>query len=997
MPPFFCFHSLVYYLLINMVYNPLIQAIERMIGEDYNLNKLLRKSLSIIMALSLVLSFSSVAAAAPGKIKFKLWSIEGRPGQSIHVTLTVDLPADNLFYEYTPYVDSSVPITEAYWGQWEDDGTRVQMSIRIAEDAPSGDYPMYFDLDNMWVKKGTTRENVAFTTDYDTEDGVITVKKQVSVGHTSGSAGGYVEVPVSTNSTEPISAYKIKIPYDSSVLEVVDVTAAEEGMIYYEDEEEDDVLVVEWNNNDSSVLLTNRELFKMKFKINGDTPSGQQGLPAYIYTFSDEFGEQLSGVDSQIGYITITENQPPSAGNVNVIGTPQIGETLHGNYSYLDAEFDEEGVSTYQWYRANNAAGAGEQPIAGADAKTYVLQSGDKDKYIRFEVTPIAITGAGAGTPVKSAWTGPIGVPTYQVLYEANGATQGDVPVDTTAYETGQEATVLGNTGNLVKTEHTFGGWTTDEANLGTIYMAGDSLPIESMHRTLYAKWVVNRYPVSFHSNGGSAVPSVTADYNSLIAEPQRPTRSGYSFNGWYKNEELTERWTFTSDKVVANTMLYAKWSPNSQGGGGGVPTPSEPSEQSLSLLINGRGESLAKADTKTENGRKTTVVSIDEAKLESELNEEKAGGTLTVPVAVLSDSVMMELKASTVKALQHKDMVIELQTPSGTYSLPASHIDLAALSERLGSNVPTEEIKVRLKIAKTSEDQEKAVQDAIAKEGLTLVGEPLEFTVEVSYGDRSAEIESFSSYVERSIVLPGGTDAYRITTGVAIDPDGTVRHVPTKIIAENGKHRAIINSLTNSTYAVVWHPVSFADAARHWAKDAVNEMGSRLIISGIENNQIKPDLAVSRAEFTAIIVSALGFKSTNEAVSSYSDVSASAWFSGAIESAKSYHLVGGFEDGTFRPSQELTREQAVVILMNAMELTGLKQKHSLSSDAMQRLDSFTDTQEVSEWAREAMAIAVEAKLVTGHKDNRLAPQSYITRAEVATIIRRLLEQSNLI
>ncbi|QTH46269.1 S-layer homology domain-containing protein [Cohnella sp. LGH] len=961
--------------------------------------KLLRKSLSIIMALSVFLSLCSVAAAASDRIKFKLKErAEGRPGYTISVPVEVEVPIDGLIYDYEVFLSSDVPVTDAYWGQWNNEGTRIELSVRIADEAPSGDYQVDFDRSKMWVKKGTTSENTALTTEYDTVSGVISVTKQISVGQASGSAGGYVELPISTNSTTPISAYGATLPYNRDVFEVVDVTAAGRGTLSYE-EVEDEGLVVSWNNDgDSSVLMTNGPLFKVKFKIKGDASVGFEMLSMHSINVLDASGEGMY-VDSRMGHIEVTENEAPTAGNVNVSGTPHIGATLQGDYTFDDAESDAEGVSTFKWYRANDAAGAAEAIIAGADTKEYVLQQEDKDKYIRFEVTPIAVSGTLAGTSKTSVWTGPIGVPTYQVLYEANGATQGDVPADSSAYVTGQEATVLGNTGHLAKAGHTFGGWTTDEANLEAVYAAGDLLPIESTNRTLYAKWDLNRYQVNFNTNGGSAVPSVEADYDTLIAEPQRPSRSGYSFSGWYKEATLTDKWTFASDKVVADTTLYAGWSQNSQGGGGGAPAPAGPaaSEQGLDVLVNGKGESAAKADTKTENGLKKTVVTVDGAKLESKLNEEKAGGTLTVPVAVQSDSVEVEFEAGTMKALQQKQMVIVLQTPGGTYSLPASQIDLQAVSGLFGSNVSPEGIKVRLKIAKPSESQGKTVQGAIAQKGLTLVGEALEFTVEAAYGERSIEIASFSSYVERSIVLPSGTGPNRITTGVTIDPDGTVRHVPTKVVQENGRYQATFNSLTNSTYAVVWNPVSFADVARHWAKDAVNEMGARLIIDGIGDNQFKPDLAVSRAEFTAIVVRALGLKQAKGAASSYSDVSATAWFSGAIESAKAFKLVGGFEDGTFRPEEKLTREQAVVILANAMELTGLNDKLSVPTDPMKRLGSFTDAGQVSEWARKAMAAAVEAGLVNGQKNNLIAAQSQITRAEVALIIQRLLEKSNLI
>ncbi len=81
-------------------------------------------------------------------------------------------------------------------------------------------------------------------------------------------------------------------------------------------------------------------------------------------------------------------------------------------------------------------------------------------------------------------------------------------------------------------------------------------------------------YVVKFNSMGGSAVASVVVQENSTIAAPSAPTKTGYDFAGWYKEQACTNAWNFTTDTVTASTTLYAKWVPktytvtfNSQGG----------------------------------------------------------------------------------------------------------------------------------------------------------------------------------------------------------------------------------------------------------------------------------------------------------------------------------------------------------------------------------------------------------------------------------------------
>ena len=82
---------------------------------------------------------------------------------------------------------------------------------------------------------------------------------------------------------------------------------------------------------------------------------------------------------------------------------------------------------------------------------------------------------------------------------------------------------------------------------------------------TLYAKWTAipstSSYTVTFNSNGGTEVPSLTGlDSGAKIAAPTAPSREAYTFGGWYKDESLITPWNFATDTVTANTVLYAKW-----------------------------------------------------------------------------------------------------------------------------------------------------------------------------------------------------------------------------------------------------------------------------------------------------------------------------------------------------------------------------------------------------------------------------------------------------
>ena len=65
---------------------------------------------------------------------------------------------------------------------------------------------------------------------------------------------------------------------------------------------------------------------------------------------------------------------------------------------------------------------------------------------------------------------------------------------------------------------------------------------------------------VTFATNGGSKVPSQTLARGDKVKKPSDPTRTGYTFEGWYKDKECTKEWDFDSDKVKKDTTIYAKW-----------------------------------------------------------------------------------------------------------------------------------------------------------------------------------------------------------------------------------------------------------------------------------------------------------------------------------------------------------------------------------------------------------------------------------------------------
>lgn len=406
---------------------------------------------------------------------------------------------------------------------------------------------------------------------------------------------------------------------------------------------------------------------------------------------------------------------------------------------------------------------------------------------------------------------------------------------------------------------------------------------------------------------------------------------------------------------------------------------------------VNGQAVQAGTAVTETVGGRMQTTVVLDAAVIEQQLAVEGEGEVISIAVNTGVDVLVGELNVQMVQSMQPRKAVLEIRTENAAYRLPAELIDIEALSNQFGTDVSLGEIKFRLEIARPTSETVQVVENAVAEGGFSLVVPPLEFTVRSTYGDKVMEITDFTSFVERMIAIPEGVDPSRITTAIVVEKDGSVRHVPTQVIEVDGQYFAKVNSLTNSTYSVVWNPVSFVDMEGHWSKDVVNDMGSRMIVGG-GDGLFHPEREITRAEFAAIVVRGLGLR-TGGGQLPFSDVQMSDWYHGVIAAAYQYELINGYADGTFRPNDTITREQAMAIIARAMQVTEL-QAESVPTNPLR---SFLDAGDVSDWAVDVIAETLQAGIVTGRTTSELAPKASVTRAEVAVMVQRLLKRSDLI
>ena len=105
----------------------------------------------------------------------------------------------------------------------------------------------------------------------------------------------------------------------------------------------------------------------------------------------------------------------------------------------------------------------------------------------------------------------------------------------------------------------------------------------------------------------------------------------------------------------------------------------------------------------------------------------------------------------------------------------------------------------------------------------------------------------------------------------------------------------------------------SFSDIEDHWCQDVIKKFLSENWIAGYDDGLFRPDRFVTRAEFTAMVVNILK-KDVNLEEAKFSDVNEDDWFYHAVSYALSEGLIAGYEDGTFRPMENMYRQDSAVV-----------------------------------------------------------------------------------
>lgn len=190
-----------------------------------------------------------------------------------------------------------------------------------------------------------------------------------------------------------------------------------------------------------------------------------------------------------------------------------------------------------------------------------------------------------------------------------------------------------------------------------------------------------------------------------------------------------------------------------------------------------------------------------------------------------------------------------------------------------------------------------------------------------------------------------------------------------------NNKKSIIVSvALAASMLATSMSAFAYTDiSADHWAKSYIDNLSGKKYVSGYEDGTYKPDNYVTRAEFAKILTNIFGV--IDKSGVEIADVADSAWYADTMKIAVKAGFVTGYADGTVKPEANITRQEAAVMVYRAW---GLSPEGELN---------FTDKAEIADWASNQVATLAAKNVLNGYADGTFKPNNNITRAEVAKII----------
>lgn len=440
-----------------------------------------------------------------------------------------------------------------------------------------------------------------------------------------------------------------------------------------------------------------------------------------------------------------------------------------------------------------------------------------------------------------------------------------------------------------------------------------------------------------------TATVTITPDENHTV--------TGIAANGY----------TVEGAKTVTNdensnivTVAYEKTGSRPSSGGGGS------------------SSNTTTTTTKNEDGSTTKVTENKTTGTKKEVTTNTDGSTTTV-------ETKKDGTVTTTEKDKDGNTVTTVEKSDGTSTTTEKNKDGSEkVTEKSadGTTVTTEKDTDGTKTVTTEKADGSTTTEEVRKDGTEVKTET------TTDGETTSEVKA-DGKSEVTIPVP---DTEKVQMVVVTDENGNNTYITEIETNDNG---VAVTTDGNATVSVMsGNKKEFVDVHHvdHWSEKSVDFVHILGLMNGTSENHFSPDVDLTRAMLVTVLYRAEGEPEMKNA-QWFEDVEKGQWYSDAVAWATFNGITMGYGNGNFGPNDNITREQIVAIMHRYAQYKG----YDVTQGGM-LIREYSDYENISDYALNAMTWSVNIGMLSGRGNNNLAPQSYATRAEVATILERFIK-----
>ena len=475
-------------------------------------------------------------------------------------------------------------------------------------------------------------------------------------------------------------------------------------------------------------------------------------------------------------------------------------------------------------------------------------------------------------------------------------------------------------------------------------------------------------FTITFDAAGGTTPASQTTVDGKLTSLPTS-TRDGYDFLGWYTagGDRVTTDTVFTAD-----TTLYARWAEQAGPGDDDKP-PYIPPQPTGPNTGNSEGwDDIQEEIGQAQPGDTITIDMNGETEVPAEMFEEVAGKDVTVELD-LGGGITWTVNGQDVPtdtSLSDLDLGVDLGTNGisadvintvtgayGTVQMTLAHDGAFGFTLTLTAPLGRENAGYWANLYHYDEEAE-----ALTFETSAQIADDGSVALRMSHASQYAIVIDDKNHGENAGQPTLNTqdhDAYLLGY-----EDGTVR--PEGSITRAEVATIFFRLLTDESRDKFWSQTNdYTDVpADAWYNSAVSTLSNAGILDGYEDGTFRPDGNITRAEFATITARFL--EASYDGGNRFPDIDGH-WAAEYINEAANAGIVDGYEDGTFRPQQNITRAEAVTMVNRTVD------RHPDADHLLDNMVTWPDNPE-SAWYYAQIQEATNAHAYTMHTDQEDAP-----------------------